>query len=178
MPKWLIIVIILFVLIVIVSIASGEDKPTSAGKNDNNVTSTEKEKISFESNETVTYENVEYKITNIECSQGTEFDKSSDGNEYLIVTINIINKSNNKVSYNAFNWKLTNSNGQKNNETFSIINNNTALNSGDLAVNGNVTGSIVFEIPSGDSNMKLSYYKTILHDNATFYCIVMCLQVY
>lgn len=103
MPKWLIIVIILFVLIVIASIASREDKPTSAGKNDNNITSTEKEKISFESNETITYENVEYKITNIECSQGTEFDKPSDGNEYLIATINIINKSNNKVSYNVLN---------------------------------------------------------------------------
>ena len=134
-----------------------------------NSTSDKKEsKTSFNTDETVTYKDVEFKIENIERSNGSEYDSPEEGKEFLIITINIKNNSDKKVSYNSLDWKLTNSNGQENSETFTITNDN-ALNSGDLASGGTVTGTLAYEVPQGDSDMKLSYYGNILDDEAAFY---------
>lgn len=173
MSGCLIAIIVLVVICVLASLGGG-DKPSSKNDDKKAQKSTEtkkqgeKEKTSFETNETVTYKNVDFKVEKIERSNGSEFDKPEDGKEFLIVTINIKNNSDDKVSYNAYDWKLTNSNGQENDEAFTTVNSN-ALNNGDLAVGGTVTGTIAYEIPKGDSGLKLSYYDTVFDNKEAFY---------
>ncbi len=166
MPVWLIIIIVIAIICILAS--GGNDKPKSTNNKSNTKTTEEKTKKSFETTETVTYKDVEYKIENVERSNGSEFDKPEEGKEFLIITVNIKNNSDQKVSYNAYDWKLTNSNGQENTEAFTT-NNSNALNSGDLAKGGTVTGTLAYEIPEGDSGLKFSYYDTIIDDEAAFY---------
>lgn len=76
----------------------------------------------------------------------------------------IKNNSNKNISYNAFNYKLQNSNGNIESQTFSTINNDTSLSSGQLAPNGIKIGSIIFEAPKGDNNLILLYQENIFRD--------------
>lgn len=130
-------------------------------------------KTSFNINETAVYEDVYYTVTNVEYSDGSEYDKPADGKNYVIVTLKIENKSDSKISYNAYDWKMVNSQGQEDNEAFTIIDNDTALNSGDLAAGGSKTGTLVFEESKEESSLKLLYYSNMLFDeSATFEIVV------
>lgn len=124
----------------------------------------EKNKKEFLQNETVEFGGVEYKITNVVKSSGSQFDKPKSGCEYVIVYISIVNKSNEKISYNSFDWQMENSRGQ---ETTYIWGGDidTALSSGDLNPNGYVEGSITFEQPIGDEGLKLNFYDNVLVSN-------------
>ena len=177
MKLWQIILIAIVVIGIIGAVAGGgSDEPTSkdaGGKNES--TSTEKkdekkeEKTEFSQGETVTYKGVEFTVTNVEKTAGSEFDKAKDGYEYVIVSVKIENKSEEKISYNSFDWKMENSNGQETDTTFTPVNNDTALNSGDLNAGGVVEGSLAFEQPQGDAGLKLNYYYNALFDeNASF----------
>lgn len=87
----------------------------------------------------------------------------------MIVAIKIENKSDEKISYNSFDWKMENSNGQEVDTAITIVNTDTALNSGDLNAGGVVEGTLAFEQPQGDTGLKLNYYYNALFDeNASF----------
>lgn len=130
-------------------------------------------KTTFKVNETAVYDDVNYTVTNVEYSNGTEWDKPASGNHYVIVTIKIENKSDSKISYNVFDWKMLNSQGQEDEESFTTIDSDTNLSSGDLAVGGTKTGTIVFEEPRNDTSLKLQYYSNSFFDeNSTFEFII------
>lgn len=130
-------------------------------------------KTTFNVNETAVYEGVNYTVTNVEYSNGDEWDKPSSGKQYVIVTVKIENKSDSKISYNTYDWKMINSQGQEDEESFSTIDSDTNLGSGDLAVDGTKIGTIVFEEPTDESSLKLQYYSNSLFDeNSTFEIIV------
>lgn len=130
-------------------------------------------KTSFNLNETAVFENVHYTVTNVEYSNGSEYDKPANGKNYVIVTLKIENKSNSKISYNTYDWKMVNSQGQEDDETFAIINNDTSLNSGDLTANGTKTGTLIYEEPKNETSLKLLYYSNSLFDeNSTFEIII------
>lgn len=168
MPKWLIVVIVILVIAVVGGGIGAEEEATSNSSSSKNVSEKKETKKSFESTETVTYKDVEYKIDNIERSSGSTYDKPEDGKEFMIITITIKNNSSKKVDYNTYDWKLTNSNGQENSETFTTVNDN-ALSSGSLASGGTVTGTLAYEIPQGDTGLKFSHYDTIIDDEPAFY---------
>lgn len=73
----------------------------------------EKNKKEFSQNETVEFGGVEYKILNVVKSSGSQFDKPKSGCEYVTVYISIVNKSNEKISYNSYDWQMENSRGRK-----------------------------------------------------------------
>ena len=122
------------------------------------------EKTSFTINETAIYEDVHYTVTNVEYSNGNDWDKPSEGKNYVIVTIKIENKSNEKISYNGLDWTMLNSEGQEDSETFSTIDSDTNLGSGDLASGGSKTGTLVFEENKSDTSLKLLYYNNMFFD--------------
>lgn len=131
------------------------------------------EKTSFALNETAVFEDVHYTVTNVEYSNGTEFDKPAEGKNYVIVTLKIENKSDSKISYNAYDWKMLNSQGQEDDETFSIVDSDNALNSGDLAAGGTKTGTLVYEELKDETSLKLLYYSNSLFDeNSTFEIVI------
>lgn len=130
-------------------------------------------KTSFSLNETAVFEDVHYTVTNVEYSNGDEWDKPSDGKNYVIVTLKIENKSDSKISYNTYDWKMINSQGQEDDETFTTINTDTSLNSGDLAAGGTKTGTLVYEELKDESSLKLLYYENALFDeNSTFEIVI------
>ena len=130
-------------------------------------------KTSFSINETAVFEDVHYTVTNVEYPNGSEYDTPADGKNYVIVTLKIENKKNEKISYNTYDWKMINSQGQEDDETFTTINNDTGLSSGDLAAGGTKTGTLVYEESKDESSLKLLYYSNSLFDeNSTFEIVV------
>lgn len=144
---------------------------SSSSSDDNN--KKEETKTEYKQDETVTFEGVEYTITDVKKTTGEGYDQAKDGKEYVIVSLKIENKSDEKVSYNPYDWKMENSNGQEESQTFTTVDDDTTLSSGDLNKGGKVEGTIAFEEPKGDDGLKLNYYdNTLLDDEATFKIIL------
>lgn len=149
---------------------------SASGCSSETITSTDisgNSKTTFNINETAVYEDVHYTVTNVQYSNGSEWDRPASGKQYVIVTVKIENKSTSKISYNAYDWKMVNSQGQEDDEAFSTIDNDTNLSSGDLAAGGSKTGTLVFEQAKDETSLKLLYYSNTLFDeNSTFEIIV------
>lgn len=96
-------------------------------------------------------------VTNVERSTGSQFDKPQEGKEYVIVTVKIDNAGDKNITYNPFDFKMANSQGQIVDQAFTIINTDTALQSGELAPNGSVSGTLAFEQPANDPALQLQY---------------------
>lgn len=168
MPIWLIVIIIILVVGILASCGSEDNEPKSE-KNDNKVSTTqEPTKTDFSMSETVTLKNIKFTVTNVTKSEGNEWDNPAEGKEFVIVTLKIENTSNETYSYNAFDWKMQNSQGQIDDETFSTINNDTSLNSGDLAAGGVKEGTLIFEEPKGDTELYLNYNGNIFSSSSKF----------
>lgn len=138
---------------------------TSQSSSGSTKTSKPQTKDFYKVGEPATVNGVTLTVTKVEKSNGSEFDKPKDGMEFVVVTVQIKNGSSSKVSYNPFYFKVQNSKGQITDETFSTDNTNTELQSGDLAPNGSVEGSIVFEEPVNDSALVLQYQDNVWSNN-------------
>ncbi|MCM3574614.1 DUF4352 domain-containing protein [Mesobacillus jeotgali] len=103
-------------------------------------------------------------VTKAEKSAGSEYDKPKDGHEYVVVTVMIENAGDENISYNPFDFKMSNSQGQILDQAFTTIDTNTALQSGELAPGGKVTGTIAFEQPAGDPGLQLQYTPSFWSD--------------
>lgn len=108
-------------------------------------------------NEDVKLNDAIIKVTKIEKSDGSDFDKPKNGMEFVIVTVSIRNSGTGEITYNPFDFKMQNSKGQITDEGFTTINTDTQLNNGSLASGGNISGSIAFEQPKGDNGLILKY---------------------
>lgn len=96
-------------------------------------------------------------VDKVDKSAGSDFDKPKEGHEYLILTVTINNAGKENISYNQFDFKMLNSDGQIQDTAFSIIDTDTSLGSGELAPGGKVSGTIVFEQPKDDPGLQLQY---------------------
>ena len=122
----------------------------------------EEVKKDYKVNETAVYEDVEYTVTKVEKSQGKEF---------VIVTVKIENKSDEKVDYNSLYFKVVNSEGQEDSVSFSTIDSDTSLGSGDLVAGGSKEGTLVFE-QKKDDKLKLNIYANIISSEPTITVIL------
>lgn len=112
-------------------------------------------------NDKVEFEGRVLEVTNVEQSNGTDFDKPKDGKEYVIVHVTIENNSDEEVSYNPYDFKMQNSQGQIESKTFTIVDSDTALSSGDLAPGGKVSGTMTWEQPVDDDELKLIFEPSL-----------------
>jgi hypothetical protein len=103
-------------------------------------------------------------VTKVEKSAGSDFDQPKDGHEYVIVTVEISNAGDENISYNPFDFKMSNSQGQIVDQAFTTVDTNTALQSGELAPGGKVSGTITFEQPAADSALQLQYNPSFWSD--------------
>lgn len=97
-----------------------------------------------------------------QISEGGKYDKPKENKEFVIVKVKIENKSEKTIAYNPFYFKLKNSKGQITDQTFTTVNKDSALQSGDLAPGGEVEGTIAFEAPKGDTGLQLMFKDNIL----------------
>jgi hypothetical protein len=85
-----------------------------------------------------------------------QFTKPQTGNESARVNVTTTNTSNNQISFNPKDFKLQDANGvQINYRVDSSMPN--ALNSGNLAANGSVTGNLLFDPQQRATELKLLY---------------------
>lgn len=176
---WVIAIIVLF--IAIASSDGSDKKDTATNSNKPAVTDNSKANMSTNTNtedkqaetkefykvgEVAKVDEVEISVTKVEKSKGSEFDEPKSGMEFVIVTVKIKNASKEKIDYNPFDFKLQNSKGQITDEAFSTVNQDTALQSGELAPGGEVEGSMVFEEPKGDKGLLLQYQDNMFSDDA------------
>lgn len=113
----------------------------------------------FAMGELITYGGVDYKVVKVETSEGNNYKKPKDGNQFLIVTVYIKNNTSEKIKYSYENWTMSNSEGEDKKRIFTSINVDTALYSGELVIGGIKTGSMVFEQPIEDQKLRLNFYE-------------------
>lgn len=136
-------------------VQEGTEETTEEGTEEE--TEPEEEKEEFKTNEKIEFEGRVFEVTDIEYSNGSDFDKPKDGMEYVIVSVLIENNSDKELSYNPYDFKMQNSQGQIESKAFTIIDRDTSLSSGKLAPGGNVSGTVVWEQPKDDDGLKLIF---------------------
>ena len=104
-------------------------------------------------------------VTNVEKSSGGDFDKPKEGMEYVIVSLRIYNNSDEKITYNPFDFEMQNSKGQITEKGFAIVDTDTSLSSGELVAGGEVEGTIAFEEPIDDPGLVLIYSPSFWDDD-------------
>lgn len=175
---WFWIITIPVVLIVILSVAAitgnlefvDEEEPqteviaSEPEKEEEGEKEPEEEQTEFRINEPIEFENRIIEVTDVEYSEGDQYSSPSDGKEYVIVTVSIENNSDEEISYNPRRFRMQNSDGQIENETFTIIDSDTSLSSGDLAPGGSVTGTLVWEQPIDDDGLILIFEPSFWTD--------------
>ena len=168
--KWYIILII--VIVALAAIGSQANKNNSSSSNNStssssSSSSSNKEsdvKESYKVGEEITFDKHTLKVNDIKKSAGSEYDKAKEGQEFVIVNVTITNNGDEKISYNPFDFKMQNSQGNITNHTFTTVNNDTSLNSGELAPGGKVSGTIAFEEPKDDKELVLIFKANVFSD--------------
>ena len=97
-------------------------------------------------------------------NSGNQFITPDSGNEFIKIQVTIENDSNNEVAYNTFDWKLQDSKGVIKDISSATYGTDGALNSGELAPSGKVSGFLIFEVASGDNNLTLRYEPSFWSD--------------
>lgn len=157
---------IFFVVIVIIGMASGPSKKTS-----NEPVKVESTQGSGQAQETP--KPTEFKVGDVikmgerefivnsakRMSQIGQYQTAKAGKEYIVVNVTIRNGGTSEISYNPFDFKVQNSNGAQEDQSFAVL--DDPLRSGTLIGGGNVTGSIPFEVTQGDSNIKLIFQPSV-----------------
>ena len=124
----------------------------------------------YKQDETVTYKKVNYSITGVEKTKGSnQYFQAKEGYEYVKVKIKIENNSDKKISYNALDFQMVNGDGVEASIYSITAENDVKLSSGELDAGGKVEGVIIWEQKQNDPGLKVRYYNNVLLDkNYTF----------
>lgn len=161
--KWWFWVIIIVIIVAITNSSNNNSTPTSTPTSSSSSTENKKEseKTEYNKGEEAILGNGAITVTDVQISQGTQYDKPKSGKEFVIVNLTIENKGDKNLSYNPYYFKMQNSQGQQESMTFTTVNNDNSLQSGELIPGGKVSGTIAFEQPKGDTGLILIYSDSI-----------------
>lgn len=87
---------------------------------------------------------------------GNQFSVPKTGQEYVVVDVEIRNNGKNKISYNPFDFKIQDSQGNIE-STGLFVGLDNPISSGELSVGGKITGQLGFEVPKDDLDLVLTY---------------------
>lgn len=115
--------------------------------------------------ETIVFKDSKITVTNVtrNFSTGNMFSVPESGKEFIKVDLAIVNTTTAKKSFSAYDWKVQDGDGVIKDINFaatSIIDGGLT-SSVDLAGGGKWSGSIVFEVPAGDTNLQLQYKPSL-----------------
>lgn len=146
----------LIAIIVIGGIATaGGEESEKVG--DSKPASSEEEKKEYGVNEKVKLGDHAVEVTKVEKSQGSDIETPKEGKEFVIVHVTIENNGKEEITYNPFDFKMKNSQGQIVDSGITTIDMDTSLSSGELSAGGNVSGTIAFEQPKDDEKLQLIF---------------------
>jgi hypothetical protein len=151
------------VFIIIGVIASSGNSQTatkiSEGSSDDQTTSATKEQTVFRVGDLISFDGKKLTVISAErnWNSGNEYIVPQSGNEFVKVQVLIENNSNNQISYNMFEWKMQDSQGVIKDISANTLIADGNLGSGNLAANGKVSGSLIFEVTNGGNGLVLHY---------------------
>lgn len=155
---WFWVIVVIFIIIII---NSNGTKQTSETSTNVKISQIQQQKTEYNKGEEAILGNGAITVTNVEKSQGGTYDKPNSGKEFVIVYVTITNKGTSNLSYNPYYFKMQNSNGQQEDITFTSIDQDTSLSSGELIPGGVVSGTLSFEEPINDSKLVLIYNDNV-----------------
>lgn len=162
---WLLIIV---VVIIGASAAGGNknDTATNTGNSTSSQDSKQEEKTEFKVGETATFDDKSITVSNVERNYdtGNQFAQPESGKEFVVVTVDIANNSDSTLDYSTFEFKMQDSNGVQQNEAITALSQGK-LNSGSLAKGGKVSGKLAYEVPKGDTGLKLLYQNYSFFSN-------------
>src|SRR6266516_1452720 len=108
--------------------------------------------------QTITVSSVATTLVSVKVLASDEFNKPSQGNEFIVVHVKIVNGSDSEQSYTPFDFHVKSGSGNITDETFtSTYTANNQLQSGKLSTGGSVEGDIIFQAPKGDHKAELTW---------------------
>ncbi len=158
---------IIVVIGIISSAAAPKDNPKLASdSSDNSSTSRESEQTTFKAGDVIAFDDKKVTVAAPERNwdSGNQYIKPDSGNEFIKVQVAIENDSKSQASYNTFDWKLQDSQGVIKDVDATAYTVDGALNSGQLATGGKVSGFLIFQVPAGDAGLTLQYSPSFWTD--------------
>lgn len=165
--KILTVLIVIIAVAVVASAANGDKNATKVGSTATSSTSpSTSPQTTFKVGDKISFDSKVVTVTSIErnWSSGNQYIVPDSGNEFIKAAVTIENDSNNQISYNTFDWKIKTSQGVIKDVDGTAFTVDGALNSGELAPKGTVSGFLVFQVPSGDNGLKLQYSPSFWTD--------------
>lgn len=146
---------------------TGEKVGDSANANTEAKADEPKEEVQteFAVGDVVDLDGTQVTITEVEKSQGGEYDSLPEGKEFVIAHVKIENKSDEQISYNVFDFQMKNSQGNITDTTYADGTMDTELGSGELAPNGMVEGTLTFEQSKDDESLAVIYTPNVWIDD-------------
>lgn len=145
------------------SSASSESSKKSSGSSSQNTTADTDENKEYKVGDTISVNNQELTVTKVQRNFTTKYGSPKDGQEYVKVTLKLENKSDKSISAYSSSFKVQDSNGVIETDDFSgSVGLDDGFNYSEIAPSGVKTGSLVFEVPKGDSNLTFIYEPELL----------------
>ena len=171
LKKWWFWVIVVVIIIGIASAGSNKNNDKKVGENSSSESSSQEsnnsEQTVFAVGDVISHDNVEITVNSVQRNAYTdnEYYKPDSGKEFIKVNIKIENKTDSKISYGSYDWKIQDSNGVISDIDSGIqYTADGALGSGELAAGGKQTGDLYFEVPKDDKGLVLQYTSNIWAD--------------
>ena len=142
---------VIFVVLIIIGMASGGSKsePTKVSDNNTSNTQVKEQPKEYKTGDVVKLGDRQFTVNSVKRQKSIGYSTAKSGKEYAVVNVTIQNKGKDEVSFNTFDFKIQDVNGAQTSADASSYSLEDSLNSGTLAPNGKITGSLAFEVPEG-----------------------------
>lgn len=173
--KWIVIGIIV-VIFLAVAFGGGDDKPkkvenntttTQQGENDNDKKAdTQETKDIFTVGETAEMNDVQVTLLNYSESKGSEYNKPSDGNVFLMAEFEIVNNSDSEMNVSSMlSFEAYADDYALNYSLGAITENNDTQLDGTIAAGKKMKGYIGYEVPKDWSTVEIHFTDDVWSDN-------------
>ena len=173
--KWIVIGIVVIILLAVV-FGGGDDKPkkvenktasTQQGENDNNKEAdTQEEKDIFTVGETAELNDVQVTLLKYSESKGSEFNKPTDGNVYLMAEFEIVNNSDSEMNVSSVMSFEAYADDYSLNYSFgALMDNEDRQLDGTIAAGKKMKGYIGYEVPKDWSTVEIHFTDDVWSNN-------------
>ena len=148
------------------SSSSGNNTESSASSSETN-SSTNKDSsktVEHKVGETVDIKGEELTIKTVKKNYetGNQFLKPDTDNQYVKIDLSIKNNTDDSINVASYEFKILDSNGVYHDTNYIL---KDPITSTKIAKGGNLSGSISFEVPKNDDNLKLIYTPSLWSDD-------------
>lgn len=143
---------------------SSDSQSSQSSESSSSTLNSEQDSAEYKVGDVISFEGEEITVTDVKrnSSTGNTYEKPKENHEFIKISVNIKNVSDKDVSISSYEFKLQNSNGAVEDSSYLTPSLEDAFDSAELVPGGSKAGSIIFEAPKGDANLKLVYEPSVL----------------